>query len=208
MTVAGASFMQIDLCKPSQLVFYEKDLPSKKKVGQITADEPSAIAQNLHLAEDQLASGIGKVRTSINGQLEAVDSSIKTAINQWINAEQKVTAFVKEISVPQERAFPAVLYIGVAGMAGLVAARQGLLAKLTYPLVFGTAASVYFLPKTSSNIALKVIDPIYSPQDRKKHAQSAQELTKLPGQLYQQSTDFMSKSVHSLTSQLSSIISK
>lgn len=74
------------------------------------------------------------------------------AYTQLNSAERQVTSTVLGLHARQEDLFPNAVYIIIAGLAGNIAARKhGVIAKVTLPLVFGTAAFRYFLPQTFAN---------------------------------------------------------
>ncbi|RUS18039.1 apolipo protein O-domain-containing protein, partial [Endogone sp. FLAS-F59071] len=82
---------------------------------------------------------------------------IQTLTDQWIKFEQSVERTVKETIAPGEQALPGVIYVGVAGLAGNIVARnRGIFLRLTSPLIFATAASYYFLPGTTRNVGTQL----------------------------------------------------
>ncbi|CAG8744030.1 17997_t:CDS:2, partial [Acaulospora morrowiae] len=64
---------------------------------------------------------------------------------------------IKGVIAPNERMKPEILYIAIAGLAGTIVARnRNILFRIASPLLFTVAASYYFIPQTTRNIAAKI----------------------------------------------------
>jgi hypothetical protein len=73
-----------------------------------------------------LVDEVSSVRQSVAGRVVQVDNSIKSGMNYWFSVEKKVTKYIDKVSVPQEKAFPALVYVGIGAIGGSIFARMSL----------------------------------------------------------------------------------
>jgi len=107
----------------------------------------------------RLEQGIRQARVRIAQAATDLEHRAHNVENKWIEVEQNTERTVKEVIAPNERMKPEVLYIAVAGLAGTIAARnRNILIRIASPILFTVAASYYFIPQTTRNIAAKILE--------------------------------------------------
>ncbi|CAG8491798.1 7744_t:CDS:2 [Ambispora leptoticha] len=129
-------------------------LLSRKKLKIYDDPKPDIVVVE---SPSKLEETITKTKLKARKMLEDVEKQFKQVSDRWISIEQKIDRTINEVVSPKERLMPEVLYVGVAGLGGSVLAKnRGIFLRLTTPIAFTIAASYYFLPVTSHNIARKL----------------------------------------------------
>lgn len=89
------------------------------------------------------------IRNSISKASTAVEQYADQGYNRYYSTERRVTQTVSDLHDKSEDLLPNSLYIVVAGLSGLIMARQrSIFAKMTFPVVLGLCSFKYFLPQT------------------------------------------------------------
>ncbi|GHJ89446.1 hypothetical protein NliqN6_5848 [Naganishia liquefaciens] len=105
-------------------------------------ESPPPLAAHVRVAREAVTDVMGDAKVQIN-----------KAVDRWVKWERVVEREVKSVIAKDEPLTPGILYIGVAGLAGSVLARnRNILVRLLLPPTLLVAASPYFLPQTSANI--------------------------------------------------------
>ncbi|CAG8568676.1 178_t:CDS:2 [Ambispora gerdemannii] len=131
-------------------------LLSKKKLNIYDDPRPEIVVVE---TPTKIEETIRQTRFKAKKALEDTENQFRQVSDRWISIEQKTERAINDVVSPKERLIPEVLYVGVAGLAGSVLAKnRGAFLRLTTPIVFTIAASYYFLPITSRNIARKLFE--------------------------------------------------
>jgi len=123
-------------------------------------------------APHPLAAHIKVAREHTTDALSGVRAQVESVVDKWVGFERRVEREVKSVLPKDEPLTPGILYIGVAGLAGSVIARnRNIVARLILPPALFLAASPYFLPKTSHNVRqyLARIEDAHFPELARQH---------------------------------------
>ncbi|KAG9295030.1 hypothetical protein G9A89_017824 [Geosiphon pyriformis] len=102
---------------------------------------------------------IREMRIHATNRIKKIQDQFQEGTDRWISFEQKAESNIKEVISPNERLMPETLYIAVAALAGTVlSGNRGIIMRIASPIGFTIAASYYFLPRTSRNIAIKLAE--------------------------------------------------
>ena len=106
--------------------------------------------------------------------------------------------------MPEEKLFPASIYVSISGLGGIIASR-GLISKMTFPLLFASISSLYFLPKTSEKITFRLIDSVYNPADRVEHAKAVKKALNVPVEYVDTLTQTVTKGISDISQTLKDV---
>lgn len=162
----GASLMHFStpplLCETKRR-FYDDENAVNPVPGTVTksagteleAMGPSKLVDGASVrTSSTLESAIKSTRLFAAQSAENISSYVDEAYAKYHSAEKSITSTASKLHDRSEDLLPNSIYIVVATLSGNIAARQrGILAKMTFPVVFGLAAFRYFLPQTFSNTA-------------------------------------------------------
>lgn len=99
----------------------------------------------------QLESFFKSSRESLFSLYNCSLSYLDAGYAKYHNTEKKLTTTVSDLHAKQEDLLPNGIYVIIATLLGNIFARQrGVVAKLTFPVIFGLASFKYFLPETFS----------------------------------------------------------
>ncbi|KAJ6261125.1 LOW QUALITY PROTEIN: hypothetical protein Dda_3790 [Drechslerella dactyloides] len=106
---------------------------------------------------ERLATEIGTGRRALYTQVVKVQRSLDDLFDRYLHIEHTVTTTIADIAPSQrsgETVIPGVLFVAISAMAGSVLARRRMFPlRVLAPVVTGVAASWYFLPETTRNVA-------------------------------------------------------
>lgn len=162
----GASLVHISaspvLCE-SKRRFYEDENAVNPVPGTVTksagteleAMGPSKLVGGASVrTSPTLESAFKSTRLFAAQSAENIRSYVDEAYAKYHSTEKSITTTASKLHDRSEDLLPNSIYIVVAALSGNIAARQrGMLAKMTFPVVFGLAAFRYFLPQTFANTA-------------------------------------------------------
>ncbi|CAG8463856.1 2824_t:CDS:2 [Paraglomus occultum] len=133
---------------------YAEEVKQYKKPRIYDDPKPEIVLEEV---PTRLEAGVRKIRLQATRSVKDAQAILRTWTNNWIEIEQKTEKSIKDVISPDERFMPEVLYIAVATFAGMVVTRnRNILIRLTSPIAFAVAASYYFIPRTTRNIANRV----------------------------------------------------
>ncbi|EGW35351.1 uncharacterized protein SPAPADRAFT_58578 [Spathaspora passalidarum NRRL Y-27907] len=141
--------------------FYEDERDVVNIPGTVTPAPASEIAA---LGSNRIIDGISVRSTGTTEQIfksvREFTESTADSIQSWLNSsytkynatERAVADTVSGLHNRSEDLLPNSIYIVIAFLAGTIAARpRGVLARVTFPTIFGLGAFKYFLPRTFDN---------------------------------------------------------
>ncbi|KAK6351344.1 hypothetical protein TWF718_004508 [Orbilia javanica] len=105
----------------------------------------------------RLASQIGTARLFVHSEFTKAQRFLDSYFDKYLHIEHNVTTTVASLAPShrsKETILPGAIFIAVTTMAGSVLARRRMLPiRFLTPVITGTAASWYFLPETTRNVA-------------------------------------------------------
>ncbi|KAJ2765030.1 hypothetical protein IWQ56_003121 [Coemansia nantahalensis] len=114
-------------------------------------------AEGAQLGTTRIAEVLRTAREAAACVLTEAQREGQQVVNKWICAEKYVERVVRDTVPRGEKLVPGLLYVGVAALAGPIFTRKRNFAvRWMSPVVFGAAASAWFLPGTSSVILRNV----------------------------------------------------
>ncbi|KAF3902436.1 hypothetical protein ABW21_db0200633 [Orbilia brochopaga] len=106
---------------------------------------------------DRLATQIGIGRRAVYNEVVKVQRTFDDLFDRYLHIEHTVTTTIADIAPSQrsgETIIPGALFVAISAMAGSVLARRRMFPlRVLAPVVTGVAASWYFLPVTTRNVA-------------------------------------------------------
>lgn len=151
----------------------------------------------LQEAPSELERQIGTARSAVTATLDDAHARVQEVVSKWIGVEHAVEgmsiciclcfqgapvshtlfrsvleARVKSLLAPDEPLTPGLLYVGVAGLAGSVFARNRLFLRFLLPPTLVILSAKHFLPHTTSNVSAYFgsLEETYVPGLARKHA--------------------------------------
>ncbi|RLV96324.1 MICOS subunit MIC26 [Spathaspora sp. JA1] len=141
--------------------FYEDESNVVNIPGTVTAAPASEIQA---LGTNRIIDGISVRSTSttehVFKSVREFTESCTDGVQLWLNTsyskynatERKVTDTVSGLHNKSEDLLPNSIYVVIAFLTGTIAARpRGIVARVTFPVIFGVGAFKYFLPRTFDN---------------------------------------------------------
>ncbi|KAK6503266.1 hypothetical protein TWF481_008295 [Arthrobotrys musiformis] len=105
----------------------------------------------------RLASQIGTARLFVHSEFSKAQRFLDTYFDKYLHIEHNVTTTVASLAPShrsKETILPGAIFIAISTMAGSVLARRRMFPiRFLTPVITGTAASWYFLPETTRNVA-------------------------------------------------------
>ncbi|RKP04750.1 apolipo protein O-domain-containing protein [Thamnocephalis sphaerospora] len=149
------------------------------KLSVYDEETPSPVDHETH--PTRLQNAVSDTREKATNAAQEAAKRGREFIDATIRAEEKVEATVRKVQQPEEPLMPNLLYIGIIGLAGTIAARQrSIAARLLLPPLFVFGSAFYFMPNTMRASLGLVRETVDSPEVRdsvRKHAPSVLDTT-------------------------------
>lgn len=96
--------------------------------------------------------GFKTIRESVSSTYDSIRNDVNQGYTKINQTEKAVTKTVGDLHSRSEDLLPSSIYIVIAGLSGSIAAhRRGIIARVLLPIITGSIAFKYFLPKTFDN---------------------------------------------------------
>ncbi|EGX47853.1 hypothetical protein TWF173_007903 [Orbilia oligospora] len=150
--------------EPSQSTkksIYDDPLPSQPPSStpslSLTSPSETSDKESRPTPTVRLASQIGTARLFVHSEFSKAQRFLDTYFDKYLHVEHNVTTTVASLAPShrsKETVLPGAIFIAISTMAGSVLARRRMLPiRFLTPVVTGVAASWYFLPETTRNVA-------------------------------------------------------
>ncbi|KAK6355061.1 hypothetical protein TWF696_004187 [Orbilia brochopaga] len=132
--------------------------PHRPHLALPPTDSPAETAPHRRATPtERLATQIGIGRRTLYTEVVKVQRSLDDLFDRYLHIEHTVTTTIADIAPSQrsgETIIPGALFVAISAMAGSVLARRRMFPlRMLAPVVTGVAASWYFLPETTRNVA-------------------------------------------------------